>query len=250
MGSIEVVSWNVLAEAYVRAALYPRTPASVLDPVRRRAAVVERAASFRDADVVCLQEVEADVFERVSARLAGFSGRLLLKRGRSEGCAILVRGAAVAWRELVYGDASGHVAIAATLADGTHVACTHLKWSPPETPLAEHHGYRELRELLDAWARPGAGPLVVTGDFNVEPQSDAIGLAIERGMRDAYASLPEASTCVSDGRKKRIDFVLTTGDLECAPRPLRALADDTPLPSDEEPSDHLPIRARVSPRAP
>ena len=284
---LRVVSWNVLAQGYVRRAYYPHTPDSALEPARRRAAVIARLVDHaRDADVVCLQEIERAPFEAAAHALAGFVGRLVLKTGRSEGCAIFARESlAPAWRELVYADRSGHVAIGASLAGGAvSIASTHLKWSPPDTPLTPpplepsrhewmhgpvsaaaarlppggepgslrvtaasgpHHGHVELVELLDAWVTPGSS-WVLTGDFNLEPGDDALRVASARGLRDAYDGSAAAPTCNSNGKAKRIDFVWTTADLAAAPAAVRAIADDTPLPSDDEPSDHLAIGATIT----
>lgn len=102
----------------------------------------------------------------------------------------------------------------------------------------------QLVELLDAWVRPGE-PWVVCGDFNVGPESAAIAAARERGLGDAYAGLPRAFTCNANRRAKRIDFLLHSSELVAVPMDLRPVEDETPLPSFEEPSDHLPIVAEV-----
>jgi mRNA deadenylase 3'-5' endonuclease subunit Ccr4 len=59
---IRVVSWNVLADAYVRREYYPQTSTTVLERASRRASVVDRLVSFADADVLCLQEVDDALF--------------------------------------------------------------------------------------------------------------------------------------------------------------------------------------------
>jgi hypothetical protein len=64
-------------------------------------------------------------------------------------------------------------------------------------------------------------------------------------MHDAYAKLPQAFTANANGRKKRIDFILYSDDFGATPAPIAPIGDDTPLPSDTEPSDHLPIEVRL-----
>ena len=238
------MSWNVLADAYVRREYYPHTPPEVLDRAKRRRAVGDRIAKLAGADVICLQEIDSALFALAEEILPSASGRLFRKRGRGEGCAIFVRrelAADLEWREIVFSDRSGHVALGCTFG-GLTVANTHLKWEPEGTPAESHRGRVQLAEVLDAWP---SGSRIVCGDFNAEPDSDVLELARSRGLVDAYASLPDAYTCNSNGKKKRIDFILCTNDFVPTPSPVPVIDDDTPLPSELEPSDHVAIEARL-----
>lgn len=239
---IRVVSWNVLADAYLRHEYYPHTPPEVLERARRRKAVVDRLGT--DVEVLCLQEVDAALFAAAEERLTDSVGRHFRKRGKGEGCAIFVRRAAAAeleWRELVFSDKSGHVALGVSFG-GLTIVTTHLKWEPDGTATETHRGRVQLAEIFDAWP---TGPRVVCGDFNAEPGSDVLTLAEARGFRDAYVSLPEAYTSNANGKKKRIDFILCSADFTATPSPVTRVEDDTPLPSETEPSDHIAIEARL-----
>lgn len=241
---IRVVSWNVLADAYVRREYYPRTPSSLLDSLSRRQAVAHRLAAHAEADVVCLQEVDAALFALAVGMLPGFTGRLLAKHGRGEGCALFVRHALTpspVFEELAFSDRSGHVALAA-IGAGYTIVSTHLKWEPDGTGPETHRGRAELAEILD---RCPSGSRIVCGDFNAEPDSVVLAVAWERGLSDAYASMPDAFTCNAHARRKRIDFILHSADFTAAPNPLVPIGDDTPLPGIDEPSDHLAIEARL-----
>ena len=55
-------TWNILATAYIRPAWYPRTPRNILDPLWRVPALV-RYAQEMGMDILCLQEVEVEVFD-------------------------------------------------------------------------------------------------------------------------------------------------------------------------------------------
>jgi endonuclease/exonuclease/phosphatase family metal-dependent hydrolase len=248
VGVIRVVSWNVLADAYVRRDYYPRTPPALLDPATRRRAIVERLATYATVDVVCLQEVDTALFRLAVETLPDSTPRHLPKRGRSEGCAILVHRNASAtpgYEELVFSDASGHVALAATFA-GLTVVTTHLKWEPETTAPEIHRGRSQLAEILDRWP---SGPRIVCGDFNAEPDSAVLALASARGLADAYGSASDAFTCNANARRQRIDFILHSSELVATPSPLHLhLEDDTPLPGAGEPSDHLAIEARINRR--
>jgi endonuclease/exonuclease/phosphatase family metal-dependent hydrolase len=241
---IRVVSWNVLADAYVRREYYPHTPPEVFERSKRRTAVTDRIASFTHAEVICLQEADSSLFALLQERLPDSTGRLCRKRGRGEGCAMFVRHALTTepeWRELAFSDLSGHVALGVSFA-GMSVVTTHLKWQPGGDLSETHYGRSQLAELLDAWP---TGPRVVCGDFNAEPASSVLTLAKSRGFADAHAAFTSGYTCLADGERKRIDYVLYTDEFGAKPSPLPSLDDDRALPSETDPSDHVPIEVRL-----
>lgn len=239
-----MVSWNVLADVYLRREYYPHTAPEVLERGKRRVAVADRVATFSDVEVICLQEVDSAVFALCEERLPESSGRLFRKRGKGEGCAIFIRHAVTtdpSWRELVFSDLSGHIALGVSFG-GLTVVNTHLKWEPEGTPAETHRGRVQLMEILQQWP---SGTRIVCGDFNAEAGSDVLAYAESQGLKDAYASIPTAYTCNADSRKKRIDFILHTADFKATPTALPRVEDDTPLPSESEPSDHIPVQARL-----
>ncbi len=254
---IVVASWNVLAAAYVRADWFPFSSEADLDPERRFAAVVERAAGL-DADVLCLQEVERPCFEALRARLEplGYSGHLGMKgHGKPDGCAAFIRtdGAirVVAVERVAFDDGTGHLALIAELevaGRAVSIAGTHLKWHGVDTPAEERFGLGQMRTLLDAWpARPGTAR-VLCGDLNAPPGSEVIELVGAAGLLDAFADRPDAMTTNSNRRPKRIDWIFHDADLLATPRSLPAIEAETPLPGPGEPSDHLPVVASLAMR--
>ena len=62
------------------------------------------------------------------------------------------------------------------------------------------------------------------------------------GFIDAYAAVPQP-TANSECRAKRIDYIFHTPAFDSEPTPLPEIDNETPLPSETEPSDHLPIQA-------
>jgi endonuclease/exonuclease/phosphatase family metal-dependent hydrolase len=241
---LRVVSWNVLADAYVRDEYYPRCNPSLFDRATRRRRVLERLTKYAAAEVICLQEVDTALFGLAEEALGSATGRHFRKRGRGEGCAIFVSRAASeepSFRELVFSDLSDHVALGATFA-GLSVITTHLKWEPATTTPAEHRGIAQLGEILDAWS---TGSRIVCGDFNATPTSEVVAVALSRGLVDAYASMNDAYTANSNETKKRIDYIFHSPDLRATPTPIPVITDETPLPSDTEPSDHLAIEATI-----
>ena len=229
---IRVASYNLLADAYVRAAYYPRVPPALLAPGARTAAIASRLSSL-SADVACLQEVEAHVAVAVGA------GHLALKPGKPEGPAVLTRLPAL--RSLALPSAS----LVELAAEGlrTGFASCHLAWAPPGTPAAAHPGVAQARAVLaslwdcDAW--------VVCGDLNATAGSDVVKTFTSAGFLDVG---PRGATCVANGAARRIDFILVRAphlEVRAEPAPLPGIEDSTSLPSADEPSDHLPIAAAL-----
>jgi mRNA deadenylase 3'-5' endonuclease subunit Ccr4 len=257
--SFAVASYNILADVYLRREWYPNSPQAVLDPRRRRPALVghiERVA----ADVICLQEVEPAAFTAISASLQplGYQGHYAQKgAGRPDGCATFVRETAFTVRAkhiLPYADGlrtrpdSGHVAQILMLEREGRVlgvANTHLRWDPLGTPLADQWAHRQItllveeREVID----PRCLAWIICGDFNVTPESEVVRLLERSGFISAYRGLQQQSTCVSNGTAKTIDYLLHTATLRSRPAGLPAIDDRTALPSWEQPSDHLAIQA-------
>jgi endonuclease/exonuclease/phosphatase family metal-dependent hydrolase len=251
-----LLSWNVLADAYIRPKFYPRTPAALLAPGARTAAIVEYLTAS-DADVACLQEVEPAIIEALE-RAGGWAVRTAMKRDKPDGCAILTRrgaGAAVmldALRMIEYSDGapdradSGHVAMIASLRAGAAaftLATTHLRWDPPATPREQRWAVRQAGQLVRE-----LGPLdtaIVCGDLNVEPTDEAYALLLDAGLVDpaATALVPTANP---NGRAKRIDHILVGRAVAARVLPVEPVADATPLPSEVMPSDHVPIGVAVA----
>ncbi len=131
--SFTVATYNVLATAYIKPEWYPGVPDHLLRPDTRVPALV-RYVEALDADVLCLQEVEPDVFAALDDWLGplGHAGYYERKgRNRPDGCATFVRTAAGVVRHarrLEYRDReadaeahSGHVAVLVALEREGHL---------------------------------------------------------------------------------------------------------------------------------
>ncbi|MBY0524152.1 MAG: endonuclease/exonuclease/phosphatase family protein [Gemmataceae bacterium] len=254
-----VASYNILADGYINAAWYPGIDPQFLDPAHRHPALLARIAQLA-ADVVCLQEIESDVYWLLAEHLAsrGYEGKYAGKgAGKADGCATFARVAAVPFRTvriLHYADGSGtqphsgNVALVTAVEQAGRqvaIANTHLKWDPPGTPPAKQLGLRQMRELLDARAglAPGCASWIICGDLNVTAQSSVVQALQTADLADAYGGRPELASCVANGKAKRIDYLFHTADLRARPMDVPAIHDQTLLPSRKEPSDHLPITA-------
>ncbi len=226
---VRLATYNVLATAYIRASYYPEVEPRWLDPAWRHPAVVRRVQAL-EADVLCLQEVEAGVYAALREALPDYVWNWLPKSGgRPDGCATAAR-TVLSTRELVYADGSGHVALLTEVAPGLVVANTHLKW---------HQGLPQITELLRL------NPQVVCGDLNVTSDDPVLKALCAAGFKDDGNPAP---TAVANGKAKKIDHVFSTLPMRAEPPP--RVMDHTPLPSAEEPSDHLPLVVQVDFRLP
>lgn len=249
--SLSITTYNILAQAYVKLDWYPNCTPEMIDATRRRTALCEyitKRLATLPSDVICLQEVEVEVFDMLGERLVDHRGELAMKSGgKPDGCATFMR-RDLPRRQLQalhYEDGTHHVALFLTTElDGRSlcVANTHLRWHPPNTPPEEHVGRGQMLELLERIETLSSNceGFVLCGDFNAESDAPLITAARERGFLDAYADTP-AHTCNPNGRSKRIDYLLHSANLSCRPRAIRMIDDKTTLPSLEEPSDHLAI---------
>jgi endonuclease/exonuclease/phosphatase family metal-dependent hydrolase len=253
--SFVVCSYNTLANAYIEPRFFPHTAVEHLRPEWRMGALAD-AIERRAAQILCLQEIEEDTFALLERRLAtlGYAGEHLKKSGtRLDGCATFFDRDLFSLgdvRRLAYDDgladqpASGSIALLLELRHGAQtlgVANTHLKWQAPTTPPDQRVGLRQARQLVGALSPRDAW--IVCGDFNATSTTLTLDTFRAAGFADAYAARPDDFTCNSNGIAKRIDYLLCRGPLRARPHALPPIDATTPLPSVEQPSDHLAISA-------
>jgi mRNA deadenylase 3'-5' endonuclease subunit Ccr4 len=253
--SIRVTSYNILADAYATKRLYPTVPPALLDWSRRCRSIVARIDEL-NPEVACLQEVQATRWADLHSSLMplGWDGIFRQKgMSRVDGCALVYRTAAVSLlhSEAVYfsdgAEPSGHLALMGVLATPigpVRIVTTHLRWQSDTSEARSHIGYRQATELLTRLAAEQTPATVVCGDFNISPGHPVVQLFADHGFRDASGASPQ-STCAPNGRAARIDYIFASRDLSAAAERLPALTDATVMPNGDEPSDHLPITARI-----
>ena len=121
---------------------------------------------------------------------------------------------------------------------------THLKWDPPGTERARQWGYRQI--LLALGTLRHSGPLdgeIVCGDFNVTADSDVARALRAAGLDFAHRECPGIATCNSNHDARLIDYLFYSPSLRAKPIFPPAIDAETPLPSPDQPSDHVPLLA-------
>jgi mRNA deadenylase 3'-5' endonuclease subunit Ccr4 len=255
-----VVSYNILADSYIRPEWYPNTAPEFLEPSERIARVIDGLLGL-SPDIACLQEVEPTVFEHVAAHLESheYAGSYLQKgKNRPDGCATFFKSARfdeVQSIDLEYADslagqdATGHVAQLSVLKQGSRqlvVANTHLRWDPPDTQAFRSVGCAEASELMATCRQLLSvnDGLLVCGDFNAGPKSDVVQVLIKAGLSFTHCHESNRNTSNANGEANTIDYIMHNRALLPTALPLPVIDDLTPLPGPTEPSDHLPVVAR------
>lgn len=262
--SFRLVSYNILANSYVKPEWYTHIDSKFLKWDTRRLALVEKIESF-DADVICLQEVEEDAYLLLeqSLKAKNYVGVYAKKEhGKPDGCAAFSRSGAalqlVSSEAIYYSDGllgapnSGHLALVSSFECDfgvIRIAGTHLRWDREDlsSPATEHTGYRQIRELIAGHVKTDPAPYawIVCGDLNAQPDSRVVKELTANGFQDAYKGF-EQYTCNPNRTAKRIDYIFHTTGLKAAPARLKDIDDLTPLPSTDEPSDHLAVMATLA----
>jgi CCR4-NOT transcription complex subunit 6 len=208
-GTFRVLSYNILSEIYTNAQSYPNCPKWGLAWTYRRLNLVREIAQY-DADVLCLQECQADHYEEhffpYFTRM-GYAGVYKAKtresmgrRGKIDGCAtfyrkdkfILRESSNIEYNAIAHGRTQsqrtlnrclkGNVGLLLVLdaVDGTGpiiVANTHIFWDPDLTDVKLFQADAFIQELELICQRVGMDtPIIIGGDFNSEPISSVYEL--------------------------------------------------------------------------
>ncbi|MFG2759101.1 poly(A) polymerase [Streptomyces wuyuanensis] len=249
---LRVLTWNTLWDRY---------DSDRIDTARRRPLLL-RALRDADADVIALQEVEAELLAMLlgagwvresytlgtdpGGKDVGDCGLLLLSRLPVREAALLALGPHKAVAALVVETADGPATIAAT----------HLSSDHSDDGAARREA--ELGRLAEALAGV-EGEVLLLGDFNDGGDTPATAL----GLRDAWAEAhgpadrtptfdpvvnPLAAVSSRSGRPGRLDRVLVRADglrVDSA-----ALLGDSPAADGLFASDHYGVVAVLSPGVP
>lgn len=258
--SLVVGTYNILADAYIQRARYPRSPAMVLDPAWRIPVLVQ-LISYLEAPILCLQEVEPQALAAINARLSsrGYARAYARKGGASpEGCATFYRqDLAQLIDEAVFRfdggktaeGATGNVALITIFKLSGHllgIINTHLTWDPPGTARDAQRGLRQANQLTRDYEKiaSSADAWIIAGDFNAVPESDIVSLIERTGFSFAHADRAGMCTCSFNGEAKMIDYLFHSPGLHAEPIDSFVIDAKTVLPSAEQPSDHVPVIAR------
>ncbi|MBS0622123.1 MAG: endonuclease/exonuclease/phosphatase family protein [Verrucomicrobia bacterium] len=242
---MKIVSYNVLAEIYVNPGWYPHVKPEFLEPKKRRERMIHFLRHL-EADVICLQEVERSLFEEL--QLPGIWSKK--RRSKEDGCATIsflpvIHGETLYYKDQHKGQPSGHLAQLSLIEfEGQKIALsnTHIKWDQPGTPSQKQVGRQQIKELLAVTKAQKAEGFVLCGDFNITPSHPMIELIKHEGFTIASALQP---TCNVNQIPQTLDYIFVSKQLVAETEPLPFIEPTTPLPNEEQPSDHLPVNATL-----
>ena len=247
---MRIVTWNLLAPEFARPGkdgrdYYARTRTH-LPWDRRRVLIIDRLREL-DGDLLLLQEVSKVHWHRgLEQALSAAGYRCLLAprpEGRADGVVLAARSSMTidASETVAFDDGTDKVGLIARLTVAGRsltVASVHLKWSETDdVPV------RQLRMLMERIGTRGLLPAVVAGDLNFDIVASPVWSELSRaGWTSCYAD-DASPTWAADGRARKLDAILVRGFELRSVRPLPVINVEVGLPSDIEPSDHLPLVA-------
>ena len=220
--ALTLVSYNLLAQCLIRRKMFSYCSKQSLRLHHRRGQLTAELLSYK-ADILALQEVDADHFEQHYKAVFdsyGYSGRFgagrgqgsrlravfqtsALRRGRLPAAAVRGHGQRVRRRENAARDEQANVAQILTLTHRTVPSCgviisnTHCFWEPTHRFLKLRQCERLLQRVHDT-ALQHKLPALLAGDYNLTPATHIyswlVTRQLERQFFYKYISPPERDT--------------------------------------------------------
>lgn len=210
-GTFRVLTYNILSEIYANKQQFPKCPSWALAWTFRKRNLIREMAQY-DADIICLQELQADHYDdhfRPYFSRLGYDGVYKTKtresmgrKGKIDGCATFYRKNMFVLRDqhvIEYNSIAqartkesrtlnrclkGNVGLILVLdvADGSGpliIANTHLYWDPEFTDVKLFQidvFMQELEMLIQRLHLPTDVGVIFAGDLNSEPSSSVYEL--------------------------------------------------------------------------
>uniref|UniRef100_A0A0E0L225 Endonuclease/exonuclease/phosphatase domain-containing protein n=1 Tax=Oryza punctata TaxID=4537 RepID=A0A0E0L225_ORYPU len=266
-----LVSYNILAQVYVKSAFFPHSPSACLKWKARSKAVLSELKSF-EADLMCVQELdEYDTFYKKNMENSGYSSIYIQRSGdKRDGCGIFYKPKSM---ELVQKEGIHYNDLVEKYVHGDHVnSGTSNNSSPTEEASKKadnnKHGdpndprFRLKRDCVGLLAAFKLNdPFMIAGDFNSTPGDKVYNYLVSSNsdstdeapikLRSLYAANggePEFTNC-TPGFTGTLDYIFLSDGSSVKPTSLlripRGDSADVQggLPNFHHPSDHLPIGA-------
>lgn len=211
-----------------------------------REPLVIRGLADLDADVICVQEAATWCLQArwVAWRLGRRSGaKYHVRQARKRGLRGVLEGVAVLSRAPIrehkaLGLGSGRVALRVTLGSeggGLRVVNTHFAHRSFDGPTRAAQSRMVVR-----WLEGAAGPVVLAGDLNDTPASDALR-AFDGVLNAVHEAETLGGTAPAWVREKVIDYILVSADVTAGDVGTFL---DAPVRG-RWPSDHIGLWAKV-----
>lgn len=269
---VSLVSWNLLAPHFAEKTKYPWA-ADNLDWSVREPRIVKELTDI-DADIICLQEVQVDLWDHLLSQLRGYEGVLQkMERNHPVANAILARRGL----KIVRTESRSRALIAVLIdekesSSPLYLANVHLEaGSSDGADVIRFHQVRSLCKRLDNQVNKDAKSdlppaIVITGDCNMirgtplytflETGADPRGVEIHAKclpLNDAYQQHPppwgpDVGMTYRSGHL--LDYIWVSDSVTVLrTMPVKdavSTIETKDWPSLENPSDHIPIGAILS----
>uniref|UniRef100_A0A0D9WG34 Endonuclease/exonuclease/phosphatase domain-containing protein n=1 Tax=Leersia perrieri TaxID=77586 RepID=A0A0D9WG34_9ORYZ len=265
-----LVSYNILAQVYVKSSFFPHSPSACLKWKARSKAVLSELKSF-EADLMCIQELdEYDTFYKKNMENSGYASIYIQRsRDKRDGCGIFYKSKSM---ELVQKEGIHYNDLVEKYVHTDHVdSVTSNNSSTKEAskkPDNNKHGdpndprFRLKRDSVGLLAAFKLNdPLIIAGDFNSTPGDKVYNYIVSANsectdevpikLRSLYAANggePEFTNC-TPGFTGTLDYIFLSDGSSVKPTSLLRLPRgdsvdvEGGLPNFQHPSDHLPIGA-------
>lgn len=244
---IRVISYNILANSCIKEEFYPRADHNLLIWENRKKLLIDQINSY-NADIICMQEVdEKDMYDFLKNNLTNYNS-IFSKRGNGklDGIATFYRAEKlILLQSEVYQmiDAKEVAVITKFQTFTEHnltVINTKIKWVPEEKQKLNFTGLVDIEDMLLRKVPQNHTNTIVCGDFNANTESSVYQLMNQYHFKDVFLNSPY-NTCNANNKAQRIDYFFLSENVSYKVHEMIGLANDTIVPSENYPSDHLPL---------
>ena len=245
---LKVLSWNVLAQAYIG---YLPHQAQIESAEKRYACVAAKINAW-NPDIALLQEVDQDCLIHLYQHLSGF--RIFYAQrpeGKPDGLATLIRSglnvlsSRVRYFQDVGSNKKARLGQSTILdVDGRRLLVGNVHFAYDDAPHTRHEGIFEAKQYFGGLPLGVVDAAVIGGDWNAEIEHPLLQLALSYGFQDAIPQKKE--TCRANGRSWAVDHLIHQPCFQSEVWLQPSLEGNKVYPNTEFPSDHLPIGVRLS----
>ena len=249
------LTYNILCEEFACEEIYDYVKKEDLCWNNRKERIIERLRAL-NSDVICLQEVNEQTFKALQQGLTEYEGSLACKgkdaiKTNVGICTFCKKGVFknISHKSCVCDGSSRcgkHPVRPAlftdvTLQNGSIVTIINTKVRYSSSVKEKDGIWNHVHYLIDKMPKES---VLVIGDFNRTPDHFLIKEIIDCGLQDIFAK-ENRPTCYANKKVKRIDYIFASKDMIVTPLSCSFLTGKEPIPSQNEPSDHIPILCHV-----
>lgn len=252
--SFKVMSYNILADKFCKYGDYSQVAEEDLKWANRKHNLIEYILNIK-ADVICLQEVDVAAYDFISQKLAHYGYAAIygdsLDTKNNDAVMTLYKNSKfkLAKTKIIAFPNSSKTFLISELLETTNkkisIVNVKIKWDDSNKKLKDHIGYKQINFLIsNLLPLIESGPLLICGDFNVEPDGMCLH-KINEFLDDIHANT-DYKTFNENRYLKRIDYIFYNKFVKHNNySQYIKLTPDTVLPSKNQPSDHLPVVATI-----